>query len=42
MPDKFIVRTLLLEGGDRMKAGGEIFLEGRLAWVKELQVHGGP
>ncbi|KAK3078882.1 hypothetical protein LTS18_006377, partial [Coniosporium uncinatum] len=37
MPDKYIVRTLLLEGGDKMKAGGEIFAEGRLTWVRELQ-----
>lgn len=37
MPDKVIVRTLLLEGGDKMPATGEIFAEGRLGWVKELQ-----
>lgn len=37
MPDKVIVRTLLLEGGNHMPATGEIFSEGRLKWVKELQ-----
>jgi hypothetical protein len=37
MPDKIIVRTLLLEGGDQMPATAEIFGEGRLAWVQELQ-----
>lgn len=37
MPDKIIVRTLLLEGGDRMPATAEIFSEGRLAWVQDLQ-----
>ncbi|KAJ9648131.1 hypothetical protein H2201_002330 [Coniosporium apollinis] len=37
MPDKVIVRTLLLDGGDKMPATGEIFAEGRLGWVKELQ-----
>ncbi|KAG9524777.1 hypothetical protein KCU93_g6156, partial [Aureobasidium melanogenum] len=37
MPDKIIVRTLLLEGGPQMPATGEIFGEGRLSWVRELQ-----
>jgi hypothetical protein len=37
MPDKIIVRTLLLEDGDKMPATGEIFGEGRLSWVQELQ-----
>lgn len=37
MPDKVIVRTLLLEGGNQMPATGEIFGEGRLKWVRELQ-----
>lgn len=37
MPDKVIVRTLLLEGGNRMPATGEIFAEGRLGWVRDLQ-----
>jgi hypothetical protein len=37
MPDKIIIRTLLLEGGDRMPATAEIFGEGRLAWVQELK-----
>lgn len=37
MPEKVIVRTLLLEGGSNMPATGEIFGEGRLEWVKELK-----
>ncbi|EME42725.1 hypothetical protein DOTSEDRAFT_94369, partial [Dothistroma septosporum NZE10] len=37
MPDKVIVRTLLLEGGNHMPATGEIFAEGRLRWVRDLQ-----
>ncbi|KAI5363540.1 putative CENP-V/GFA domain, Mss4-like superfamily protein [Septoria linicola] len=37
MPDKVIVRTLLLDGGDQMPATAEIFAEGRLGWVKDLQ-----
>lgn len=37
MPEKVIVRTLLLDGGNDMPATGEIFAEGRLGWVKELQ-----
>lgn len=37
MPDKIIVRTLLLDRGPTMPATGEIFAEGRLGWVKELQ-----
>ncbi|KAL6709246.1 hypothetical protein ACN47E_001653 [Coniothyrium glycines] len=37
MPEKIIVRTLLLEGGESMPATAEIFGEGRLAWVQELQ-----
>ncbi|CAI9636628.1 unnamed protein product [Alternaria burnsii] len=36
MPEKIIVRTLLLEGGENMPATAEIFGEGRLAWVQEL------
>lgn len=36
MPEKIIVRTLLLEGGEQMPATAEIFGEGRLAWVTEL------
>ncbi|KAF2154622.1 hypothetical protein K461DRAFT_275751 [Myriangium duriaei CBS 260.36] len=36
MPDKVIVRTLLLDGGSDMTAGGEIFPEGRLKWVRDL------
>jgi hypothetical protein len=37
MPEKVIVRTLLLEGGSNMPATGEIFGEGRLEWVRELK-----
>jgi hypothetical protein len=37
MPDKIIVRTLLLEGGEQMPATTEIFGEARLAWVGELK-----
>jgi hypothetical protein len=37
MPDKIIIRTLLLSEGPEMPATGEIFGEGRLSWVKELQ-----
>ena len=37
MPDKIVVRTLLLNGGDQMPATAEIFPEGRLGWVRELQ-----
>ncbi|KAK4543188.1 hypothetical protein LTR36_005738 [Oleoguttula mirabilis] len=37
MPEKIIVRTLLLDGARDMPATGEIFAEGRLGWVKELQ-----
>jgi hypothetical protein len=37
MPEKVIVRTLLLEGGSNMPATGEIFEEGRLEWVRELK-----
>jgi hypothetical protein len=36
MPDKVILRTLLLDGGPQMPATGEIFTEGKLSWVKEL------
>lgn len=37
MPEKVIVRTLLLDGGSGMPATGEIFAEGRLGWVRDLQ-----
>lgn len=37
MPENVIVRTLLLDGGERMPATGEIFAEGRLGWVGELK-----
>lgn len=37
MPDKIIVRTLLLEGGSKLPATEEIFAEGRLGWVRELR-----
>jgi hypothetical protein len=36
MGDKIIVRTMLLEGGDKMGLQGEIFGEGSLGWVKDL------
>lgn len=36
MGDKIIVRTLLLDGGDKMGVQGEIFGEGRLGWVDDL------
>ncbi|KAJ2906796.1 hypothetical protein MKZ38_010787 [Zalerion maritima] len=37
MPEKVIVRTLLLEEGKEMGVGGEIFKEGRLGWVEDLR-----
>jgi hypothetical protein len=37
MPDKIIVRTLLLDGANDFPAGGEIFTEGKLAWVDDLR-----
>lgn len=37
MPDKVIVRTLLLEGGNDLEAGGEIFPEGKLKWAEDLR-----
>lgn len=37
MPEKVIVRTLLLEGGENMPATSEIFAEGRLTWVQDLK-----
>jgi hypothetical protein len=37
MPDKAIIRTLLLEGGNTMEAGGEIFPEGKLQWADDLR-----
>ena len=37
MPDKVIVRTLLLEGGNDLEAGGEIFPEGKLKWADDLR-----
>ncbi|MCJ1231595.1 hypothetical protein MMC12_008273 [Toensbergia leucococca] len=36
MGDKIIVRTILLDGGNQMKATAEIFGEGRLPWVGDL------
>ena len=35
-PDKIIVRTMLLDGGDKMGVGGEIFAEGSLGWIKNI------
>lgn len=37
MPDKIIVRTLLLDGGNDLEAGGEIFPEGKLKWADDLR-----
>lgn len=37
MPEKVIVRTLLLEGGNELEAGGEIFAEGALGWARDLE-----
>lgn len=37
MPGKVIVRTLLLEGGNEIEAGGEIFKEGALGWAMDLK-----
>lgn len=36
MPDKIIVRTLLLDGGFDFPATGEIFEQGRLKFVSKL------
>lgn len=36
-PDKVIVRTLLLEGGDKMGVGGEIFGEDGIGWANDLR-----
>lgn len=36
MPDKYIVRTILLDGGFDFPVGGEIFPEGRLKFVSKL------
>ena len=37
MPEKVIVRTLLLDGGNDLAAGGEIFAEGALSWAQDLK-----
>ena len=37
MPEKVIVRTLLLDGGNELQAGGEIFAEGALDWAQDLK-----
>lgn len=37
MPEKIIVRTLLLDGGNELEAGGEIFAEGALGWARDLK-----
>lgn len=37
MPEKVIVRTLLLDGGNDLEAGGEIFAEGALSWAQDLK-----
>lgn len=36
-PDKVIVRTLLLEGGNDLEVGAEIFPEGILPWARDLK-----
>jgi len=36
MPDKVIVRTILLEGGKKMKPSAEIYGKARLDWEKEV------
>ena len=35
-PEKAIVRTMLLDGGNKMGIGGEIFGEGSLGWVRNI------
>ncbi|KAL2822150.1 hypothetical protein BDW59DRAFT_181061 [Aspergillus cavernicola] len=37
MGEQVIVRTILLENGGEMPIGGEIFAEGKLAWVDALR-----
>lgn len=37
MPEKVVVRTLLLEGGNDLQAGGEIFPEDALSWAQDLK-----
>jgi len=37
MPENVIVRTLLLDGGNELEAGGEIFAEGALGWAQDLR-----
>ena len=37
MPEKVIVRTLLLDGGNDLEASGEIFPEGKLKWAEDLR-----
>jgi len=36
-PENIIVRTLLLDGGNDLDVGGEIFPEGQLAWANDLR-----
>lgn len=36
-PDQIVVRTLLLEGGDKMGVGAEIFAEDSLGWARSLK-----
>jgi hypothetical protein len=36
-PENIIVRTLLLEGGNDLDVGGEIFPEGMLSWADDLR-----
>ncbi|KAF3039856.1 hypothetical protein E8E11_004703 [Didymella keratinophila] len=37
MPEKIIGRTLLLDGGNELQAGGEIFAEGAMGWAQDLR-----
>lgn len=37
MGDQIIIRTILLDNGARMPPAGEIFAEGKLAWVDALR-----
>ena len=36
MGDKLVVRTILLEGGDKLPAGAELYGKLRLPWYEKL------
>lgn len=36
MGDKLVVRTILLEGGNKFPAGAELYGKVRLPWIKEV------